>query len=81
MDLFKNKVYHLSNLDYVESDLSVRLDELKAKNPDSENAKMLEGHIKKITEARAFLSDVCEETINLMQERFGHESKDRQNMP
>jgi len=75
MDFFKNKVFHQSNLDYVESDLSVRLDELRAKNPDSENAKILEAHIKKISEARAFLSEVCEETIRLMQERFGNDSQ------
>lgn len=67
MDFLKNKVLHQSNLDYVENDLRTRRDELIKKDPKSDNARILNSHIKSVSEARIFLSDVCEETIKLMQ--------------
>ena len=66
MDFLKNKIYHQSNLDSIEIDLSERLTKLIIDKGSAKSIRILESHVKAISEARVFLSEVCEEHLKLM---------------
>ena len=70
--ILKLKVLHQSNLDYVEVDLSLRLEALtgtfKMEETKEERIKTLESHVKHIYECRVFISNICEAHLNLMKD-------------
>ena len=71
-NLFKDKIKHQSRLDYIESDLLLRLKamkgDLKMDETKEERIEILESHAKHLYEARMFISDMCEAYMSLMAE-------------
>lgn len=67
--LLKQKVLHQSRLDVIESDLEMRIRAMKGDHKLNETKEdrinILETHVKHLYEARGFISEVCEENLNL----------------
>ena len=51
MDFLKNKIYHQSNLDSIEIDLSERLTKLIIDKGSAKSIRILESHVKAISKA------------------------------
>ena len=64
------KILHQSRLDYIESDLSLRLEALtgtfKMEETKEERIKALESHVRYLSECRIFISTICEAHLSLM---------------
>ena len=69
-NLLKHKIMHQSRLDHIESDLSLRAKamkgDLKMNETKEERIATLESHSKNLYEARAFISNVCDAYMNLL---------------